>query len=128
VKEEEALPAPKKTRTRNPLNIKSIKPTLVKDLDEFNTPSLGTELIQSLNSEQKHEEVVSIIPEVIVEENVTEAIPEPKEEPQVNQYAGFIKDGVEVVDVKLILKDKEKKVDKFGIPILPGEHKNFDRI
>jgi len=42
---------------------------------------------------------------------------------------GVIKDGVEVVDVKAIEKNLPKrKIDKFGIPIQPGEHSNFDRI
>jgi hypothetical protein len=41
----------------------------------------------------------------------------------------IIKNGVEVVDVKAIEKKKTKpKLDRFGIPINPGEHKNFDRI
>ena len=41
----------------------------------------------------------------------------------------MIKDGVEVVDVKAIEKQKPRgKVDKFGIPINPGEKLNFDRI
>jgi len=39
------------------------------------------------------------------------------------------KDGVEVVDVKAIEKDKTpRKIDRFGIPINPNEHLNFDRI
>ena len=39
----------------------------------------------------------------------------------------MIIDGVEVVDVKAIEK-KKPGVDKFGIPIQKGEHRNFDRI
>ena len=40
-----------------------------------------------------------------------------------------IKEGVEVVDVKAIEKQKKvRNIDKFGIPIQPGEHRNFDRI
>ncbi len=34
----------------------------------------------------------------------------------------MIKNGVEVVDVKAIEKNKNKRTDKFGIPINPGEH------
>jgi hypothetical protein len=81
-----------------------------------------------IKDEPKVEDVVSIVPEVTVEQKSLETILEPIKKPPVNEYTSFIKDGVEVVDVKLILKDKERKVDKFGIPILPGEHRNFDKI
>jgi len=39
-------------------------------------------------------------------------------------------EGVEVVDVKAIEKNKKQKIelDKFGIPIQKGEYRNFDKI
>jgi hypothetical protein len=58
---------------------------------------------------------------------VEQSVPDKPENTNKSTYNGFIKDGVEVVDVKAIEKQKPK-VDKFGIPIQPGEHRNFDRI
>lgn len=101
---------------------------MLTSLDEFNRPSLGTELIQRLHDESKVEDKVSIISPPIVEEKVPEVIPEPIKEPLVNQYAGFIQNGVEVVDVKNPQQREKLKLDKFGIPVQPGEHANFDRI
>jgi hypothetical protein len=103
---------------------------VVKNLDDLIKPSLGTELIQSLHSEHKLNDVVSTLPEPKVEEKSPEVVPTQKEESTDNAFAGFIKDGIEVVDVKAELEKAEKKraVDRFGIPIRPGEHRNFDRI
>ena len=56
--------------------------------------------------------------EILVEEN------EPARE---HDFASFIKDGVEVVDVKAIPKKEKLKLDKFGIPI-PENRQTWDRI
>lgn len=46
-----------------------------------------------------------------------------------DDFAGYIKDGVEVVDVKAVPRDKQEKpkVDKFGIPI-PNKRTTWDKI
>jgi hypothetical protein len=51
-----------------------------------------------------------------------------KEEKIDNDYIGYIKDGVEVVDVKAIPL-KKRTVDKFGIPTPDADNrKSWDRI
>jgi len=44
-----------------------------------------------------------------------------------NDYASVIRDGVEVVDVKVVPKDEKITLDKFGIPI-KGPRKTWDKI
>ena len=101
---------------------------MIKNLDEINKPSKGTELLQGLKETPKVEDVSTIIQPLKVEEK-SPVVPERTKE---DAYRSMIKDGVEVVDVKAIEKKFKKKpkgiVDKFGIPINPGEHRNFDRI
>lgn len=48
-------------------------------------------------------------------------------EPKKDDFNSYVKDGVEVVDVKVIPKDKGVKVDKFGIPINENR-KTWDKI
>ena len=94
---------------------------MIKDLDEIKTKSKGTELLQSLSDESKVEDVSTYVKPT----EEVQTSPDESEQP----YTSKIKEGVEVVDVKAIEKYKKKrKVDKFGIPIQPGEHRNFDRI
>jgi hypothetical protein len=63
---------------------------------------------------------------IIKEEIIKEEAQEVKENivPIKNEYAGEIKNGVEVISVKPTLKDKEK----IGLPITDKEKKNFDRF
>lgn len=103
---------------------------MITDLDQFHRPSLGTELIESLRDDPKSEDKVSIVRESIIEESVPEVIPDEKNEPQTNGFASYIQNGVEVIDVKAPSANPKpsRQVDKWGIPIQPGEHRNFDRI
>lgn len=78
-------------------------------MDELNKPSVGDKLLKQLevNSEPLEvKDVSTIISTPEVEESVPENT-EVKDRPPVD-YKGFIKDGVEVVDVKAIEKDKKK--------------------
>ena len=98
---------------------------MIKDLKEINKPSKGTELLQRLKSERKVEDISTINQPIEVQEKS----PDEPENTKDDGYVGGILDGVEVVDVKAIEKKKEpRKVDRFGIPIQPGEHRNFDKI
>lgn len=109
-KEEIEVPL-KPKRTINPLNKKGKKPQVIKKIEQINIPSKGEELIQML----EHEKPIDTVIEV---EKVNEtASNEPTKE---------FNDSIEVVDVKAV--PKKAKVDKYGIPIGPGEHRNFDRI
>ena len=105
-------------------------------MDELSKPTVGDKLLKQLEETQstpKGEDVSTIISPPKVEESVPE-VTEVKDPVKPDDYKSYIKGGVEVVDVKAIEKDKKKleipkwKVDKFGIPINPGEHRNFDRI
>lgn len=80
-------------------------------------------MIQRLENEPKVEDVSIYNPPIEIE---TETPSDPQGTNKDN-YVSWIRNGVEVVDVKAIEK-KKPKLDKFGIPIQPGEHKNFDRI
>ena len=81
-------------------------------------------MIQRLESEAKVEDIGIYDPSTKIEEKS----PDEPAETISNEYVGGIVNGVEVVDVKAIEKKTPRKVDKFGIPIQPGEHRNFDRI
>jgi len=126
-KEEELLPKEevkvplKPKRTINPLKKKGNKPELIKHYEDINKPSKGQELIESLETLPN----TTVDVPIIEEPKVVETPPEPHE----NQgYSSFITDnGIEVVDVKAIEKNK-RRVDKWGIPIQKGEHSNFDKI
>lgn len=117
----------KKKRRTNPLTKKDKKPEVLKNLDKLHKLSLskGDELIKRLsaNSIAKVEE--SIISDNIIEETTPEE-PEHKIEDEV--YVTENINGVEVVDVKAIEKNKKVESDKFGIPIAKGEYRNFDKI
>lgn len=115
----------KKKRRTNPLTKKDKKPEVLKNLDNLHKLSKGDELIKSLsvNAIPKVEE--SIIPDNIIEETTPEE-PEHKIEDKV--YVAENINGVEVVDVKAIEKNKKVETDKFGIPIAKGEYRNFDKI
>lgn len=99
---------------------------MIKSVDELSKPSKGEKLLLKLPETPKVEEVITYVQPPKIEESVPEEPEEPTRTPT-KDYASFIRDGVEVVDVKAIEK-KKGNVDKFGIPIQPGEHKNFDRI
>ena len=93
-------------------------------MDEINKPSKGTELLQSLQNEPKIEDVSTIIQPPEVEQSVLD---EPQDTSKADAYTSFIKNGVEVVDVKAIEKKKLKPiVDRHGIPRHPDEYNNFD--
>ena len=84
-------------------------------LDELKKPSKGEELIQKINSgeiDTKNSEIL-----FKKDDNEKDVIPENNDAIQ--------RDGVEVIDVKIVPKDK---VDKFGIPIKPNERKSWDKI
>ena len=118
-KVEEKATTPKKPRKKrrvDPLKKKSKKPQIIKNLDEINKLSKGTELIQKLQNEPKIKDVSIYVPQLKIEEKTLD-----KPEDIKIDYDKLIKDGVEVVDVKAIPKNP-------GIPIKPGEHKNFDKI
>lgn len=82
-------------------------------------------MLQSLSDEPKVKDVSTIIKPQPVEQ----ISPDEPQDTKDKGFVGGIKNGVEVVDVKAIEKKKPKlTMDKFGIPIQPGEHRNFDRI
>ena len=76
---------------------------MIKNLDEINKPSKGTELLQSLKETPKIEDVSTIITPPKSEQSDPEI---PQNESK--GYVGGVIDGVEVVDVKAIEKDKKK--------------------
>ena len=77
---------------------------MIKNLDEINKLSLGTELLQNLPDEPKVEEVSTINQPTEIEQRVPEKPRRTKEEVLEDMKKG----GVEVVDVKAIEKDKKK--------------------
>ena len=81
-------------------------------------------MIQRLQNEPKVEDIGTYDPSTAIEE----VTPDEPTDTKGGGYVGSILNGVEVVDVKAIEKKTPRKVDKFGIPINPGEHRNFDRI
>jgi len=97
-----------------------LKPVPIKEdenpnniIDEIRKPSKGDELINSLNEKKLKEKEDKLIIE--------------KEEKK-DDFIGTVKDGVEVVDVKIIPnKEKNKQVtDKFGIPV--SKNRDWDKI
>ena len=81
-------------------------------LEEIRKPSKGEELIKSLQENVQEKNVVPNSDDVSSDPNASN-------EPQDNTFAGTIKDGVEVVDVKVIPK-------KTGIPF--GNRKTWDKL
>ena len=134
-KEQELLPVEevkvpeKQKRSVNPLKLKDKKIKPLKTLKEINKPSKGDEVIALIENLEKEKEKESISHLIADHETAQEALLVPPE-----VYASYITgNGVEVIDAKAIAKVEAKKkhepqVDKFGIPIHPNEHKNFDRI
>jgi hypothetical protein len=101
-------------------------------MEELKIPSLGKELIEKIKSGEllKETKEETIIEETIIEETmIKEEKPVVEEKDSIpTEYASFIKDGVEVVDVKAIPKPNKKlSVDKFGIPI-SGNRSTWDKI
>ncbi len=94
----EDKPAPGKKET--PKEVEEAK----KLLDELSKPSKGSELIERLKKEEEKK----------------------KKEKKDKDYASIVKDGVEIVDGKVVPKEKIK-LDKFGIPI-PKNRKTWDKI
>ena len=87
---------------------------------------MGDELLNTIKEEEKkHNEEIDK-PEIEKETIESNSEPEPIIQKQ-DDYAGEIRDGVEVINVKAIPK-KQGKIDKYGIPIGPNELKNFDSI
>ena len=77
---------------------------MIKNLDEINKPSKGTELLQGLKETPIVEDVSTINQPPEIEQSVPEKPRRTKEE----ITRDMKKDGVEVVDVKAIEKDKKK--------------------
>ena len=98
---------PRKKRRTDPLKKKSKKPEVIKNLDKINKLSKGTELLQRLEETPIKEEVRTIIKPTEVEQSVPE---EPR--PTIKVPSQDIKtQGVEVVDVKAIEKNKKKLLE-----------------
>jgi len=93
-----------------------------KALAELKKPSKGEELLEKIKSG----EFIIPRPGIPVREIDTNQITDEKDKIPDNE--GIKKDGVEVIDVKVVPKDKAVKLDKFGIPIQPGERLSFDKI
>jgi len=89
------VPKEKKHRVSNPLTKKGNKPQVIKHIEQINAPSKGEELIQSLENEVKPIDNITPI-------EATEVVEIPSPEPQNDQYASFINNGIEVVDVKAV--------------------------
>ncbi|MFW6310803.1 MAG: hypothetical protein ACOC1K_01055 [Nanoarchaeota archaeon] len=79
-------------------------------LEELSKPSKGEELLKKLEHS---------------EEKIKKS--QKDQEKKNNGYAGIIRDGVEVVDVKVVPNRDKPKLDKFGIPI-PKNRKSWDKI
>jgi hypothetical protein len=130
LQQEEDVEVPEKPkRFVDPLKLKDKKIKPIKKLDEIIKPSKGDEVIELIEKQEKEKEKVPITQPTESEEKSQESLLVPPEllTPYIQQT------GVEVIDAKAITKEPEQqkepgKVDKFGIPILPGEHRNFDRI
>lgn len=102
-------PKEKKTKVSK-IKIKEPKISKVKTLKELEKePTKGDEIIESIKEEHKPEEIIvePLIKDEPIESNLGD---------------------VSVIDVKAIPKNPKVKVDKFGIPINPGENNNFDTI
>lgn len=108
--EDPPTPTKKPRKKKHPLDKKTPKSKPIKSLDELSKPSVGDKLLKQLEETPetpKVEDVSTIVPEPIVEESVPET-PEIKEEVKPIDYKSYIKNGVEVVDVKAIEKNKKK--------------------
>ena len=87
-------------------------------------PSKGDEAIALIENLEKEKEKESIIQAAKDEENAHEALLVPPE-----ILTPYVQAGVEVIDAKAVPKKRTKpEIDKHGIPIRPGERRNFDRI
>lgn len=124
----EDVRVPEKENTlANPLEIPSepIKP--VKTLEEAFKPSKGDEVIALIEKEEKAKVKESITLPVKDEVVNLESLLVPPE-----LLTPYLDGGVEVIDAKAVPKSEEKKLkpklDRFGIPIDPNEHENFDKI
>jgi hypothetical protein len=114
-------PLKKKSRIKRVKNLKEIDSIIHKEI------SKGDEALALIENIERDKEKESISNEVISEDTTHESLLVPPDEILIP----YIQDGVEVIDAKAIPVDKNKKiakVDKFGIPINPGEHRNFDRF
>ena len=122
-KEDVKVPQRKK-RVVDPLKKKS-KVRRIKSLDEVMTPSKGDEVIALIEKQEKEKEKVAITEEISLEK-------EPLSEPVIiiEEPKPYVETGVEVLDAKAVPRKPRLKseVDKFGIPIKPGERRNFDRL
>ena len=131
-KQEDKPTTPKirKKRQSNPLTKKDKKPEIIKNLDDIHKPSLGTELIESLRNQVILKVEDTINNPIIIDQTSPDEPETIIEDTKLNEYVGEIINGVEVVDVKAIERDKKPSVqlDKFGIPIQRGEYRNFDKI
>lgn len=123
-KEEVKVPT-KRKRHQDPLKKKS-KIKRVKRIEEINPPSKGDQVIALIENNEKERIKESINSTIDEDEKTHESLLVPPE-----ILEAYTQNGVEVIDAKAIAKKGKAdklKVDKFGIPIQPGERKNFDRI
>jgi len=123
---EDAMVPAKRTRITNPLKKKS-KIQRITRIEEINPPTVskGEEAIAFIENEEKAKAKESIGQDAVGAEKPKESPSAPTEEPE-ERPTPYLQGGVEVLDAKK--KKLRLKVDKFGIPIRPGEHRNFDRI
>jgi len=127
--EKEAVEVPQNQKQNvNPLLLEPEKIEPAKSIEEVIKPSIGDEVIALLEKKEKDKIKDSITEQAKDEEMKRQASLVPPE-----ILTPYLESGVEVIDAKAIPKPGEKKksrwrVDKFGIPINPGEHRNFDRI
>lgn len=80
-------------------------------MEELKKPTVGDKLLKQLEetqSEPKKEDVSTIIQQPKKEQSDPDK-PENKDSVKPDDYNSYIKDGVEVVDVKAIEKDKKKQ-------------------
>jgi len=115
LQQKEQLEAPKEKEEKLQEGKKSLrKPKTLIKVKEARTKKL-----KNLKELDKRPTKGDDIIEVITESPLTEEIKEEKK----------TRDGVEVIDVKAIPKNEKKPVlDKWGIPINPGERNNYDKI
>lgn len=96
-------------------------------IEEIRRPSKGDELLQRIKESIK----VRDISTNESTEKVTQNAPSDPKKDDKKDFVGTIKNGVEVVDVKIIPKEEDQKgsvyVDKFGIPHR-GPRKTWDKI
>ena len=78
-------------------------------------PSKGEELLKSIQNSISNKDIST---NELLKKDAQNAPSDPE---------GVMRDGVEVVDVKIVPKEEDAYVDKFGIPH-KGPRKTWDRI